>query len=230
MTVQEIIAKFESYVGDTSELSTQEEVDLLNKIFRKVNNYRHWEYLKTYDTGTFVDEGYGLEFRLPDNFVSFYDNSTYTNNSIGIENNASPRVIYIKQDSTDYGAQGSPNSTPYQIINFSDRRQYRNTNGYCFLDSSGGTRKKIYLTGNLTGPIYFEYDYIYKPDDLTIGTESSDIIIPDQFHDILYHGMCVDDMIIQLFPKANSYAQENQAKYDSLLKDMSFWNSQLILN
>lgn len=46
MLASEIIAKFELYVDDSTELSTQEELDLLNKVYQKVADDRPWEILK----------------------------------------------------------------------------------------------------------------------------------------------------------------------------------------
>lgn len=220
MTSQEIIRKFELYVGDTTDLSTQEEVDLLNKVYRGINNKRHWEYLKTTATGTLQSLTGGIGHSLPSDFISLYDNSLYTDNSISAQNNASPRVLWVT-------LPGATDISPYQFINYADRRQYRNQNGSAYVDIKNS---KFYITGTQTDLMPYELDYIFKPADLTISSAEADIVIPSQFHDILFFGMCVDDMTIQLFDKARSYAATNQAQYQSILDDLVFFNSQLQLN
>jgi len=47
-------------------------------------------------------------------------------------------------------------------------------------------------------------------------------IFPARFHDMLVFGMAVEDTIIQMSPKATSYAVENQTKYQQILDDMSY--------
>ena len=52
MLTSELITKFELYVDDGTELSSQEELDLANKIYYSICNYRPWEWLKKTVTGT----------------------------------------------------------------------------------------------------------------------------------------------------------------------------------
>ena len=52
MTAEEIIARFNLQVDDSSELSSTEELALLNQCYREIQNDRSWEWLKTEETAT----------------------------------------------------------------------------------------------------------------------------------------------------------------------------------
>lgn len=208
LTGQEIINAFELYVDDTTELSSTEELALLNKVYRKVLTNRPWEFLKsewsTTTNGT-------TSITLPSDFSYFIENQNYTDNSMGFDDNKSPKAIFI-------------NNVPYRLVNWSDRRQYTNNNNVCYVDVKNGVLKfPVAPTIGLT----LSGDYIYKPSNLTLATSP---VFPDDFHPMLYHAMAVDDMIIQLFDKARSYQKENEAKYTSYLQDLAYYNSNLVNN
>lgn len=206
MTASEIIAKFELYVDDTTELSTSEELALLNKIYQKVCDDRPWEFLKKEASGTMATT---TTITVPSDFGYFVENRSYTDNSEYPVYNAKPTGILI-------------NGTKWlQVVNWSDRRQYANANGYAYYDARQGT-----ITSTYAQPAGATYSFDYKmiPTDLLIGGTPS---FPSRYHDVIYHGMCVDDMVIQLFDKARSYAGENQAMYQSYLASMALWNANL---
>ncbi len=212
-TATEIITTFEAIVDDVTELSTSEELALLNRIYFRVCTERPWEFLKTNATGTMSGSGSdGYYVTIPSDFAFFSENFQYTNNAISPQTNASPKIIFI----------GSV-KTPYQIVNYSDRRQYLGSAGYAYLDLANS---KIVFTGT---PVYttYDFDYIKVPATLT-GSDTP--AIPTRFQSILAFGMAVENDIMQLSPKAQSYAPENQAKYNAYLTDMCYWNSQLINN
>ena len=191
MTTADIITNFEIYVDDGTELSSGEELNLANKVYRAVCNYRPWEWLKKPISGSIVAGA----ITLPTDFNYFVTN---------VQSNGS-RGIYV----------GTEN-TYVPLVNFSDRREY--TDNVCYVDPSDSKIKFIVPQTATT----YSFDYIKVPADLTLATSP---IFPAQFHDIIYHGMAVDDFSIQLFDKARSYANENQAKYISILKDMSYQNA-----
>jgi hypothetical protein len=211
MNATEIITKFEQYVDDSSELSTAEELALLNKIYHKVCDDRPWEFLKKEASGTMATT---TTITLPTDFGYLLDNYNYTDNSTSINNNARPVMIFI-------------NNNPIQVVNWSDRRQYATSSAYCYLNLSNST---ITFPVAQTSSATYSFDYIYIPTDLVGGGSPTSPVFPARFHDILYHGMAVDDMICQLFDKARSYAVENQLKYNDYLKSMAYWNSQLQMN
>ncbi len=212
-TATEIITNFELQVSDVTELSTSEELYILNRVYQKVCSERSWEFLKVSDSGTMLGSGVdGYYATLPDDFAFFSQNYTYTDNTISTQQNSVPSVIFI-----------GTNYTPYKIVNYSDRRQYLGKTGYAYLDLANS---KVVFTGTPVSTTY-SYDYIKVPATLTA---SDTPVIPTRFQDVLVFGMAVEDAILQLSPKATSYAPENKNKYDEYILDMAFWNSQLNLS
>lgn len=211
----DIITKFELQVADLTELSSQEELDLLNDKYQDVSMERPWEALKKKATGSLtLDATTGLYYiTKPTDFSNFCENNQYTDNAIPIENNAAPRVIFV---GVAY--------TPYQIVNFSDRIQYRNTSNYCYLDLEAG---KIYFCATPPDLTFYQFDYIRVPDDLTIATTPW---MPNRFRKMLWFAMAVDDDILQKSPKAQSYAPENRQKYLDVMEKLNYWNDTMYNN
>ena len=207
MNGQQIIDKFRIYVGDQSELSSQEELDLLNNVYQNVMQDRPWEFLKKTVSGSIQTDGITSWITLPYDFRFFIENNEKTDNSSTSYNNASPKVVFI-----------GPNYTPIQIVNFSDRRQFRNTSGFAYPDI---VNQKLVFTWLPTETTY-EFDYIYQWAELTL---TSSPIFPADFHNMLYQLMAVDSVIINLFDRSHSYAAENQKGADKLFKALCYWNS-----
>lgn len=212
MTTQEIINDiFHVYIDDSTELSVDQEVALADRIHKKICRQKPWEFLKKSASGTLSTS---VDYvSLPSDFSFFIENNQYTDNSRSIDNNASPKVVFIGSD-----------FSPYQIINFSDRRQYRNQEGYCYLDLANS---RLVFTKQPSQAKSYEFDYISVPTTLTSGSTPA---LPAQFHPMIGYAMAFDSFIIQLFPKAQSYASENKMKYEEDMADLSYYNSQLILN
>lgn len=205
MTGAELIAKFELYVDDSTELSSAEELDLLNKIYYKVASERPWEVLKKEATGTMTTT---TTITLPSDFEYVMENYNYTDNSVSQEIGAKNAMVFI-------------NDSPVQLVNWSDRRQYEDNNSVCYVDLANSVIR--FPSAQPSGATY-SFDYKATPAALTTGTSP---VFPARFHSILFHGMCVEDMAIQLFDKARSNADFNQAQYNSYLKDMAYWNASL---
>ena len=210
MTINQIITGFNLQVSDTTELSNSEEFIVANRVYTKICNNRPWEWLKTSIVGTILSDATSFYITLPNNFAYVTENNSYTLNNESINNNTAAKVIFV-----------GDNYNPYQLINYSDRRQYRNKIGYVYLDI---TNNRLVFTAKPEALTY-EFDYIKVPPTLITGDTP---IFPARFHDIIVYGMAVDDQIIQLSPKASSYAAENQAKYKSCMDDLIYWNAQLI--
>lgn len=204
MTTQDIITSFETYVDDTTELSSDQELTLANKIYRRVLNAKVWEFLKKEFIG--VTDGTD-SITLPADFMNMLENYGYTDNTI----EQGGKYVFIGTE-----------LIPYKVVNWSDRKQYRNDKHICYIDIVAGVLK-FPITPDAGLDVSF--DYIYRPADLTPSTSP---IFPSDFHDIIYHGMAVDDYVIQQFDKARSYANENKAMYDNYLADLSSYNSKLI--
>ena len=197
MTAQQIIDFFHLLMDDTSDLSTSEELIVLNKIHKKIC-IKPYEFLKIEKAGTLsASDTY---VALPADFLMIPDN---------IVDHDSPKKVYVGSD-----------SRLYEVINFSDRRDYVDTDGYCYIDFAN---QHLVFTKQPIAEAY-SYDYIYIPADLAVGDTPK---IP-VCQEIIAYGMSVDSYILQQFPKMQSYQRENQAKFDSLLEEIDFYNSNLI--
>ena len=206
MNTSAIIEGFELYVDDTTELSSAQELTLAQKIYDKICDDRPWEWLKKEATGTMLTT---TTILTPSDFAHFVENLQMTNNADSYDGNARPVGILI-------------NGTKWlQIINWSDRKQYINRDGFAYYDAANNT---ITTTYPQPAGATYSFDYKFIPPALTLGTAP---IFPERFHPMVYHGMAVDDMIIQLFDKARSYAQENGAMYNSFLQRLALWNANL---
>jgi hypothetical protein len=204
-TKQETINRFHLYFDDGSALSSQEESDLYDKILFQVISNRPWEIYKKEHSGT---QSTSVPYiTLPSDFCFLTQNANHT--------------------SSDWAAQGpvvfvGSSYSPYPVVSWSDRRQYRNSAGYAYLDI---VNSRLYFTSQPTSAQAVEFDYHFVPTALTSGQSPT---FPARFHDIIYHGMLVDVNIIEMSDKAKSYAPENQKRYDDYLAAMAYWNSQLI--
>ncbi len=124
MTTQEIIAGFELYVDDTTDLSSVEELALLNKVYQKICDDRPWEFLKKEASGTMATT---TTITVPSDFGYFTENRNLTDNSQIAEFNAKPAGILINGKKW------------IQIVNWDTRRQYAGQDGYAYYDALNGT-------------------------------------------------------------------------------------------
>lgn len=200
MTISAIIDLFHLYTADSTELSNSEELDLANRVIKKIASFRPWESLKTQASGSISSSGTTYYISLPSDFAFI------------TENKDNQKVIFV-------GA----NYAEYQVISFSDRRDYRQTDGYAYLDLANS--RIIFTTNPSASGSTYEFDYCKVPTDSAIG--DSPAFPPSQFHPMIAFAMAVDENIIEQFPKLQSYASDNQAKADSIMRDLSYFNSQL---
>lgn len=211
MQAADIITAFELYVDDATELSSAQELALLNKKYREVCNDRPWEFLKSSATGTLSTTVPYVA--LPATFEHMLENNQSTDNADSLDDNGVPRAVFV---GTSY--------TPYRVINWSDRRKYLNQTGFCYIDI---VNSRLVFTSQPASPSTYEFDYKATPTDLGLTDSPA---FPARFHEMLYHMMAVDDEITQKFPKAQSYAPDNQAKADMYFAQMASWNARLALN
>ncbi len=207
MNAEDIITTFELQVDDTTELSTSEELLILNRIYKRILSSRPWEFLKKTATGTILQDSVGYYITLPTDYQYIAENATYTDNTMEWQGNAVPKIIFV-------GSQ----FTPIRIVNFSDRRQYRNRNNVAYVSLS---ENKIRFTNNPNETTY-EFDYIYMPANLTISDEP---VFPTQFRQFMAYGMAAENDILQISEKARSYRIENEARYTLDLRNMEYWNA-----
>lgn len=197
MTIQQIIDLFHLLMDDTSDLSTSEELIIANKIHKKIC-IKPYEFLKIEKSGTLsATDNY---VALPADFLMIPDN---------IVDDDSPKKVYV----------GSGKRI-YDVINFADRRDYVDTDGYCYIDFAN---QRLVFTNQPKAEAY-SYDYIYIPADLAVGDTPK---IP-VCQEIIAYGMAVSSYILQQYPKMQSYQRENQAIYDDLLEEIDYYNSNLV--
>lgn len=205
MTKSQIITKAELYLDDSFELSTQEFSDLFDKVYRIINSSRPWEGTKSQFTGaTSTSVAY---VSLPADFLYLTANGNYTDSSYASEQ---PLIF-----------RGSTYK-PYKVISWSDRRQYRESDAHAYIDLPNS---QLVFTKVPTVVETVEFDYHAQKTPLT---DSDSPWFPAEFHDAIYHLMCVDDFIIQQSDKAKSYGSDNQKAADKILESMAYWNSQLV--
>lgn len=195
MTTQEIIDKFNLYFDDGSELSSDEELDLAEKVYRKVLDHKDWEFLKKEYSGTTSTSVPYIA--LPDDFKNITVNY---DDEYGEPN----QVVFV-----------GPNNDIYRVIPFSQRRNYRDADGYCYIDMR---QNRLYFTKQPSEAKSVEFDYIYKPDALTTSTSP---VWDDDHHDIIHHGMVVDAYSIDQTEKGRAYYAENMEAYNEILQRMT---------
>lgn len=205
MTKAQIIAKFNLFMDDTSELSSTEESDLFDKKYNEVCADRPWEFLRKAASGS---TSTSLPYvSLPADFAFMLANHNYTESS----EEADGPVVFV---GTSYRA--------YKVISMGDRRQYRDQDGYCYIDI---VNSRLYFTKQPVAVETYEFDYSFVPAALSTAESP---VFPSRFHDIIYHLMCIDSFVLQQSDKGKSYAAENKQLADEYMESLAYWNAQLI--
>lgn len=207
--VQDIITNFELEVNDITELSTSEELLILNRIYKRIC-LTPFEFLKTNVTGTILSDATSSYITLPDDFRYLANNGDFSEQNMSYDDNLKPRIIFV----------GS-NYSRYKVINFSDRIQYRNQTGYCYLDLAGN---KIRFC-NTPNETTYEFDYIKTPPTLTTADAP---LFPEDFDVVIVYGMAQENEILQRSDKARSYKDDYEIKYQQALRDLKAYNAQHI--
>lgn len=199
MTGTEIIAKFGLQVDDTSSLSTAESLALANDIYSEICNDRDWEWLKTSASGTTsVSVPY---IALPADFKYIAPNKE------------GKSVVFV-----------GTNHDEYEVISFADRRNYRNMDGYCYIDVPNS---RLVFTLQPTSAKAVEYDYIKVETAIQAGTSP---LFRAGFHKIIAFGMAARFSNIEQTDKGNSYQKENKELYDSVLEEMAIEDAKIKLS
>ena len=195
----ELIERFNLQVDDSSELSGEEELGLANEVYGDVQNDRSWEWLKKTFTGTMSTS---LDYiDLPVDFKYL------------VPNKDERSVVFV-------GAEYSE----YKVVGFSQRREYRNQNGYCYIDQS---TSRLYFTLQPISAKSVEYDYIKVANALTVSTAP---IFAERFSNIIPYGMAAKFNPIELSDKQTSYQLENSLAYRKILSDMQIEDAYIKLS
>lgn len=204
MTKAQITKKAQLYLDDTSELSDAEASDLFDKFYGIFNTSHTWEGTKA--EGTATTSATVPYVALDASFLYLTANHNSTDSSY----EAGRPVVFR---GADYAA--------YPVVSWSDRRQYRDKEGYAYIDFANS---RLYFTKQPTGAEAVEYDYHAQQTALTSGESPW---FPVEFHDWIYHRMVSDDFMIQQSDKAKSYAAENRAAAEEIMNNAMYWNAQL---
>ena len=192
MTGEEIISLFNLLVDDSTELSSAEELDLLNASYQEVCDDRPWEFLKTEFLGN--TDGTTV-LALPSNFSYFIE-----------MNDDGEKIIWVDGHS-------------YLLINFSQRRQYKDQTGIAYFNGTN-----LYFIEAPSTGLEVLGDYIKTPDDLTIATSP---IFKASFHKMLAYKMAISDFIVQANLSDNNSIENNTALYRDYLSRMQYHNARL---
>ena len=192
-------------MDDSTELSSSEQSDLFDKMYRRVNADRPWEGTKREGTGTTSTSVAYIS--LPSDFLFLTQNYNQTDSSYLAE-----RPVVFR--GTRYA--------PYHVVSWSDRRQYRDQDGYAYIDFPNS---RLVFTKQPVIAEAVEFDYHAQQ---TALTDNDSPWWPEEYHDVLYHMMVVDDFIIQQSDKAKSYRTENEKIAKDYMEQMAYWNSQLV--
>lgn len=198
-----IIEKFRLQVDDQTELSSDEELSLLNDVYQETIFDRPWSILKTTVSGSIVNN----EITLPADFAYLYANRNYAGN--GTESQLP--VIFI-----------GDNYQPVHIINFDQRRQYRTSKNYAYVDMANNKLVFTMTPDFLT----YEFDYIKFPPALTLATSP---VFPERFHNKFVFDMAIKDSIIQMSDKAADMVASNRSESLRYKTAMDMWDSKLTI-
>lgn len=200
MIGSDIIARFQLQVDDASELSSDEELELLNEVYSDICDDRDWEWLKvSYSANTSTTVPY---IALPSDFKKLSPNKY------------NKSVVFV---GTDYNE--------YIVIPFSDRRDYRDMDGYCYIDIPNS---RLVFTKQPSSVKPVEFDYIKKPADVTASTEP--IKTDSSFGKLITYGMAYKFVPIEQSEKKDSYRAEYYEEYLRMLSDLQMEDSQIKLS
>ena len=207
MTKGETIVKAQLYLDDASELSSQEFSDLYDKFYRIFNSSHTWEGTKKEGTGTTSTTLQYID--LPSDFLYLTQNHNHTDQSY----EASRPVVFV-----------GTNYSPYDVVSWSDRRQYRNQSNKVSIDF---TNRRLLFTKQPTAAEIVEFDYHSSMPVLALDESPW---FPEDYSgsDWIYHRMVSDNYMIDQSPKGKSYAAENRAAAEEIMKNAKWLNSQLV--
>lgn len=189
LTTAEIISRYNLQVDDASELSSDEELALANEVYNTICNDRPWEWLKrTYTGVTSTTLAY---VALPSDFKELSPNSY------------NKSVVFVGTDRSEY-----------LVVSLSSRRDYYNTDGYCYIDIPN---QRLYFMKQPTEVKAIEYDYVSYPTALTTATSP---LFNSRYHEMVSYGMAAKFSNIDQEDKSKSYKNDNKKEYDDFMFDL----------
>lgn len=208
--MQEVIEKFEQQVDDSTELASDEELELANRVLNRIYDHAPWAFLRREATGTLS----GRTITLPTGFDSVLINGQSNDYAVAENVNGAQKFIFT----------GTEMSPEYQFVDFGSRKTYANRSGFAWVDIVNGV---VELSATPTSSKTYSFDYKFMPEPLLISEKP---LLPNRFRPMIWYGMAVEDDFILRFPKEKSYAPENNAKFEAYMADLASWNARLELN
>lgn len=199
MTAEQIIAQFRLQIDDTSDLSSDEELAILNRVLRRVYEHQDWGFLLRDATGTTSTSNQYVS--LPSDFS--HNPTTFNGNG------EDGQWLYV----------GTARQ-PYRIVPMRDKEFHRGSVNVAYIDRYNS---RLAFCAAQTSAQSYEMPYVYSPADLTLTSETP--VLPAKFADAAVHGMCVDSWVIQQSDKARSYLSESSALYEDALRRLSAWDA-----
>mgnify|MGYP003403231190 CR=1 FL=1 len=200
-TPAEIIKQFEVYVDDLTELSTDEEYALLNKVLRTIYANRSWEFLRKNGSVVFNEANSGP---LPNDFLSLMENYSESETDL-----ADSVRIFV-------------GSTPYNVISMANI-SYNQFKPVFYIDI---VNRKLKCTQNIGVGTVAKFDYKYLPAKVktTDSANAEAIVLPEIVRHYLPQIMAIDDDIIQKTEGGRSNIKVNIMSAKDLLTDLSHLN------
>lgn len=195
MTGSEILAAFELYTDDSTELSPTEELALANRKYRLILGERPWEFLRKEQSTTVASSAVAL----PSDFDAFMHN--YTDDPT-MDVPDTP-VVYIGTE-----------MSPYFLVNMGMRYGLTKQSNWCWYNPTTGNIKFQTAPDNGKAAVF---DYKYRPDDITTGTSP---VIPTDYQIAIVFAMLIDDEIIQKSEKARSNRLEYQVAFNETMSQL----------
>lgn len=202
LLTSDILLRYALQTDDASELSSTEQLALAQEVYDEIQDDRDWEWLKT--TATDATSTTVSYVALPSDFKKLMPN----------KDNKS--VVFV---GTDY--------QEYVVVPMSSRHDYRNMDGYCYVDVPN---QRLVFILQPTSVRTIEYDYIKRAPDLTPST--SPLVTTSQFGNLIAYGMARKFVNIEQRDKSDggSYQTEFEKEYNRILSDMRLIDAEIKLS
>jgi hypothetical protein len=134
-----------------------------------------------------------------------------------ITENMQPRAVVFVGDGN--------NPERWKLIPKALARRHEDLEGYAYIDF---VTNRLYFTKQPTVAEEIQFDYVYKPDDLTASDEP--VFTDDKFAYAIVHGMMSELPVIDGSEKSFSYRDEHLRMYNDYLTDMALEDARHKLN
>jgi hypothetical protein len=200
-TGEQIINKFETYTDDTTNLSTEDELSVLNNKLTLIYEEQAWEFLRKVASGSI---GVSNKIYLPNDFNEFMENYDLEGNGVA------EKVVIVGIEPFLVIPQSQRNNAPYPRV--------------CWINSADNSIE--FSVGGLANQNY-SFDYKYIPVELKLNTVSALPSGYDEMMPILQ--MLMDEEVISKSEKARSNMQYNSMQYQKYLTNLKLKDAKIKL-